>query len=122
MIIGNGTRILRPDGLVNAMVIILNSGHWTSLNWLGDNALHCARGVSFHDLYKSVNEKQYLGIARLSYIPVYLGGVIFMKARSHGQTISGHLISIDFLNPNGRTHIMEKASLDFGSLGVFHSM
>ncbi|MDR1890623.1 MAG: UDP-N-acetylmuramate dehydrogenase [Puniceicoccales bacterium] len=113
-IIGNGTKILPPDGMVNAVMVMLNSDHWKSLNWVGDNTLHCASGVSLRDFCKSVSEKQFLGTEKLSYIPGHLGGAIFMNAGSHGQTISDHLISIEILDPDGRLHTMEKSSLDFG--------
>ncbi|MDR2432206.1 MAG: UDP-N-acetylmuramate dehydrogenase [Puniceicoccales bacterium] len=114
VIVGNGTKILPPDGMINAVVITLDSDHWKSLEWIENNALRCMAGTSLRDFCKSVIEKGFLGTEKLSYIPSHMGGAVLMNAGAHGQTISDHLVSIETLDPNGAVHTVEKAALSFG--------
>ncbi|MDR1457417.1 MAG: UDP-N-acetylmuramate dehydrogenase [Puniceicoccales bacterium] len=114
VIIGNGTKILPPDGMINAVVITLDSDHWKSLEWTGNDTLRCMAGTSLRDFCKSVSGKGFLGTEKLSYIPSHMGGAILMNAGAHGQTISDHLISIETLDPHGVVHTIEKADLRFG--------
>ncbi|MDR2603319.1 MAG: UDP-N-acetylmuramate dehydrogenase [Puniceicoccales bacterium] len=119
VIIGNGTKILPPDGMINAVVITLDSDHWKSLEWIGNDTLRCMAGISLRDFCKSVSGKGFLGTEKLSYIPSHMGGAILMNAGAHGQTISDHLISIETLDPNGIVHTMEKSDLRFGYRTAF---
>ncbi|MDR0693485.1 MAG: UDP-N-acetylmuramate dehydrogenase [Puniceicoccales bacterium] len=112
--IGNGTKILPPDGMVNAVVITLDADHWKSLEWTGNDTLRCMAGTSLRDFCKSVSGKGFLGAEKLSYIPGHMGGAILMNAGSHGQTISDHLVSIETLDPHGVIHTLEKSDLRFG--------
>jgi UDP-N-acetylenolpyruvoylglucosamine reductase len=114
VIIGNGTKILPPDGMINAVVITLDSDHWRSLEWVENDTLRCMAGISLRDFCKSVSGKGFLGTEKLSYIPSHMGGAILMNAGAHGQTISDHLISIETLDSDGVVHTIEKADLGFG--------
>ncbi|MDR0742015.1 MAG: UDP-N-acetylmuramate dehydrogenase [Puniceicoccales bacterium] len=114
VIIGNGTKILPPDGMINAVVITLDSDYWKSLEWIENDTLRCKAGISLRDFCKSVSGKGFLGTEKLSYIPSHMGGAILMNAGAHGQTISDHLVSIETLDPNGVVHTMGKADLSFG--------
>jgi UDP-N-acetylenolpyruvoylglucosamine reductase len=98
----------------NAVIIMRNSDHWKSLNWIGDNTLHCASRVSFRDFCKSLSEKQFLGTEKHAYIAGHQRGAIFMNPGSHGRAISDHLIFIEILDQGGLLYTMEKSSLDFG--------
>jgi hypothetical protein len=60
--IGNETQILPLNDMVNAVIIMSNSDHWKSLNWIGDNIMYCANRVSLLNFCKSVSEKRYFGI------------------------------------------------------------
>ncbi|MDR2628776.1 MAG: UDP-N-acetylmuramate dehydrogenase, partial [Puniceicoccales bacterium] len=114
VIIGNGTKILPPDGMINAVVITLDSDHWKSLEWIENDTLRCMGGTSLRDFCKSVSEKGFLGTEKLSYIPSHMGGAILMNAGAHGQTISDHLVSIETLDPDGVIRTLEKVNLSFG--------
>lgn len=114
VIIGNGTKILPPDGMINAVVITLDSDHWKTLKWIGKDTLCCMAGISLRDFCKSVSGKGFLGTEKLSYIPSHIGGAILMNAGAHGQTISDHLVSIEILGTDGVIHTIEKADLSFG--------
>jgi UDP-N-acetylenolpyruvoylglucosamine reductase len=114
VIVGNGTKILPPDGMINAVVITLDSDHWRSLEWVENDTLRCMAGISLRDFCKSVNGKGFLGSEKLSYIPSHMGGAILMNAGAHGQTISDYLVSIEILDSDGAVHTIEKADLGFG--------
>jgi UDP-N-acetylenolpyruvoylglucosamine reductase len=114
VIIGNGTKMLPPDKIINAVVIALDLDYWKSLEWIGGGILYCRSGISLRDFCKSVGEKRFLGTEKLSHIPGHLGGAIFMNAGSHGQTVSDHLISIEILDIDGYVHTIEKSNLNFG--------
>jgi hypothetical protein len=47
--------------MVNAVIVMLNSDHWKSLNWVGDNTLRCTSGISLRDFCKSVSENNSWG-------------------------------------------------------------
>jgi UDP-N-acetylenolpyruvoylglucosamine reductase len=113
MIVSDGTKILLADGIVKAVIRVLNSDSWKSLNWIADNIFYCASGVSLRDFCKSVSEKLYLGTEKLSDIPCHPEAIV-MNARSHRQTISDYLISIEILDPNWHAYSMENTYLDFG--------
>ncbi|MDR2737541.1 MAG: UDP-N-acetylmuramate dehydrogenase, partial [Puniceicoccales bacterium] len=113
VIVGNGTKLLPPDGVVNAVVIRLRSDNWCNSRWIDDNTLHCPGGVQMRDFCNLVREKRYLGVEKLAYIPCSIGGAIAMNAGSHGQSISDAVVSVEMMAPDGSTFVVGKDKLNF---------
>jgi UDP-N-acetylenolpyruvoylglucosamine reductase len=113
VIVGRGTKILPPDEIINAVVIIFKAAYWNTLKWIDDNTLYCTNGVQISAFCNSVKKKHFTGVEKLLYIPGNIGGAICMNAGSHGQTISGHLVHVEMLDSEGNVHTIEKDKLRF---------
>jgi UDP-N-acetylenolpyruvoylglucosamine reductase len=109
--IGNGTKILPCDGLMDAICVKMNG--WCSIQWIDSNTIRCSSGVALRDLCDAVAGRGYSGIEKLIGIPCSVGGAIRMNAGAHGQEIADQLLSIDILDRNAFYASIGKDDLKF---------
>jgi UDP-N-acetylenolpyruvoylglucosamine reductase len=111
--IGNGTKLLPPDDVINAVVIGLNGDPWNRAEWITANIIRCSCGVQIKNFCDLVGRRHYVGAEKLVHIPGCIGGAICMNAGSHGQEISDHLLHIEAIDQNGNIHKIKKNDLNF---------
>lgn len=114
LVLGNGTKLLPPDDIINCVVIHLEGSVWNDIEWISDNIVRCGAGTRIQELCRYVSDRGYVGIEKLSYIPCCIGGAIIMNSGSHGQSISDKLVSIETLDMDGNFHVIERSALHFG--------
>jgi UDP-N-acetylenolpyruvoylglucosamine reductase len=114
VVIGNGTKLLPPDGTINAVVIGLKAGHWHRLEWGDDGIVRCGSGVAMREFCEFASQRLFLGVEKLARIPCSIGGAVCMNAGAHGQTIADHLISVDILDADGRERTLRREEIQFG--------
>lgn len=114
VVLGNGTKLLPPDDIINCVVVHLNGAVWNDVEWKSDNVVRCGAGVRIQEFCRCVSDMGYIGIEKLAYIPCCIGGAIIMNAGSHEQAISDKLVSIETLDMDGNFHVIERSALRFG--------
>ncbi|MDR3144162.1 MAG: UDP-N-acetylmuramate dehydrogenase [Puniceicoccales bacterium] len=113
VVIGSGTNILPPDGMINAAVITLKSKRWTAMEWTDERTLRCSCGVRMSDFCSCAAARSYVGAEKLANIPGCIGGAIRMNAGAHGQSISDNLLSLELMDSLGAVHSIAKNELRF---------
>jgi UDP-N-acetylenolpyruvoylglucosamine reductase len=114
LIVGNGTKILPPDSMINAVVVFMKSDYWRRWRWISNDLLYCASGIQMRDFCDLVRKRLFTGVEKLAYIPSTIGGAIAMNSGSHGQAIFDHLISLEVMDPDGHVWTIERTELNFG--------
>ncbi|MDR1433286.1 MAG: UDP-N-acetylmuramate dehydrogenase [Puniceicoccales bacterium] len=112
-VMGNGTKIIPPDGVIDAVVIRFRAEYWKKMQWIDENTLYCSCGLQMKDLHAAAMEKGYVGVEKLVHIPGCVGGSICMNAGAHGQAISDRILFIEAMDQNGITHTIEKGKAGF---------
>ncbi|MDR1595498.1 MAG: UDP-N-acetylmuramate dehydrogenase [Puniceicoccales bacterium] len=110
---GNGTKILPPDGTINAVVLKMTTDHWKRMKWIDDGTLYCSCGTQMKDFCREVAAKNYVGVEKLTHIPCCLGGAICMNAGAHGQTISDKLLFVEMVDRSGNIRTVAREKLNF---------
>ena len=111
--LGNGTKVVPGDSLLNQVVVQCKSPKCQSIEWLSEDTVEVFAGAMMGTLCRKVLEHEWTGMERLAGIPCSIGGAIVMNAGAHGQTISDHLVSIMTLDSQGEEHIFYREQLHF---------
>lgn len=75
---------------------------------------HVGAGYSFSLLGVQTAKKQWSGLEFASGIPCTVGGAVYMNAGAGGSETCQHLVSVDFLTPEGFQKTFLKEELEFG--------
>jgi UDP-N-acetylenolpyruvoylglucosamine reductase len=111
--VGNGTKIIPPDGTIAAVVIRLTAEYWKRMKWIDGDTLYCSSGTQMVNFCNTVMESGYGGVEKLTHIPCSLGGAICMNAGAHGQTISDKLLFVEMIDQSGNVRTVSRDSLNF---------
>jgi UDP-N-acetylmuramate dehydrogenase len=105
LVLGGGSNVLAPDGVLDAAVIQLNAacnGLLRSEQGAQEQTvLHAGAGMKLQDLIGYCIENGLRGLESLTGIPGTVGGALVMNAGTLEDSISGSLISIDLLDADG---------------------
>jgi UDP-N-acetylmuramate dehydrogenase len=97
LVLGKGSNLLVSDRGWNGLVIDLAS-QWTDISW-DDRCADCKSGALLHSLVKESVDRGLTGLEKLAGIPGSVGGAVVMNAGAFGQSISGCLQSVEYMEP-----------------------
>lgn len=96
LVIGGGSNLLVSDEGFQGVVI---KNQIKDKHILGNNIV-VKSGEILQDVVNFANEKGLSGLESLAGIPGTIGGAVYGNAGAYGQTISDHLVSVKYFNPN----------------------
>ncbi len=127
-VVGSGTNLLVRDGGLDGIAICLKTFKRIEIiqnisaiaqRFFQKDFLDAAiglfveAGVPLGSLINFTKKNGYSGIEALAGIPGTFGGAVYMNAGSFGTEIKDVIVSVAFLNMDGRIEILEKGSLKF---------
>jgi UDP-N-acetylmuramate dehydrogenase len=111
-ILGAGSNIVVPDQGVKGVVLCLANG-MNEISLDDDNLLVQA-GVGDEHLALFAYSAGISGFEWIYDIPGSVGGAIYMNAGNNDGEIANNVVSVTWLDPQGRLHITFQDGLDFG--------
>jgi UDP-N-acetylmuramate dehydrogenase len=96
LVLGRGSNLLVSDKGFQGLVIDLAAG-FTGIAWDGICA-NCRAGALLHTLVKESVDRGLSGLEKLAGIPGSVGGAVVMNAGAFGQTVSGCLRSVRYVD------------------------
>lgn len=108
-ILGKGSNCLFDDRGFNGLVIL------NKIDFIeGEGPLFkVGSGYNFSRLGSLTARKGWSGLEFASGIPGTVGGAVYMNAGANGTETSKHLVSVQFLDQNGKIHEYAKEELTF---------
>ncbi len=110
-IIGGGSNILFPDGLVKG--IFLSTRKLNSIEWLSDFKLKVHAGYMLSNLLNEISKRNSGGLEFAYGIPGTVGGAIYGNAGTSGQGICDLINEVCTLESNGTFKIWNKNDFDY---------
>jgi UDP-N-acetylmuramate dehydrogenase len=114
-VLGNISNIIIRDGIINTPIINLHK-----LSDIFEKQTHeefklkVNAGTSMLKFSKYLINKGITGCEGLLGIPGTLGGGIVMNASSYGSCISDYLVSVEYIDENGKLFSLNKSEINFG--------
>lgn len=109
-IIGGGSNILISDKGIKGLVI--RTKHLSRFSTRG-NMFSCRAGMSIDKAINITLDEGMMGLESLSGIQGSIGGAIAGNSGAKGHSISDHLLYVDYITFDGKTHRMSARVIDF---------
>lgn len=110
-IIGAGSNILVSDKGIEGLII--RTHHLSRFSTKG-NMFCCRAGMSIEKAINITLDDSMFGLEGLSGIPGSIGGAIIGNSGANGHLISDHLLYVDYITFDGKTHRMGTQVINFG--------
>jgi UDP-N-acetylmuramate dehydrogenase len=104
LVLGKGSNVLVSDKGFTGLVIDL-AQNWAGISWDGACA-DCRSGALLHSLVKESVDRGLSGLEKLAGIPGSVGGAVVMNAGAFGQSVSGCLASVEYVEPSDGTAVV----------------
>ena len=111
-ILGGGSNILIPDGVIHGLVISTRS--LSSISWLDEHTAEIGAGFSLPVLVKTLREKNIGGLEFSAGIPGTLGGAIIGNAGAGGHGVCEYVVSINAVNSHGNLCSYGRGDFTYG--------
>ena len=98
-VLGGGSNILIPDGIIHGLVI--STRNLSSISWLNGSTAEIGAGFSFPVLVKTLREKNIGGFEFSAGIPGTLGGAIMGNAGAGGHGVCEFVSSLNAIDARG---------------------
>ncbi|MFG0298469.1 MAG: UDP-N-acetylmuramate dehydrogenase [Phycisphaerales bacterium JB047] len=114
-VLGEGANLLVDDDGVSDLVVSLQQGAFTECV-IDDTAglVHAGAGVALPGLINRCVRSGLGGLEKLAGIPATLGGAVIMNAGGAFGEISQYVVQVSAIDRAGRSHIYDRAHIDFG--------
>jgi UDP-N-acetylmuramate dehydrogenase len=109
-ILGKGSNCLFDDQGFNGLVILNKIDFYENPS---PGVFHVGAGYSFSLLGVQTARQHWAGLEFASGIPCSVGGAIYMNAGANGSETCQKLVSVDFIDPQGKLHHLPKENLHF---------
>ena len=109
-IIGNGSNLIFSSKRFDGVIIKYNNSNYS----IDNNILTVSSGVNVISLVMKLARMGYKNLDFASGLPGCIGGLIFMNAGCYMHDTSEFLISVDYLNENGKIITVNKDDIGFG--------
>lgn len=109
-VIGDGTNLLISDRGIKGLVI--RTKHLSRFSTRG-NVFSCRAGMSLDKAINITLDDGMIGLEELSGIQGSIGGAIAGNSGAKGHCISDHLLYIDYVTYDGKTHRMSSQVINF---------
>lgn len=110
-ILGKGSNCLFDDKGFMGLVILMKIDFCRELS---PGHFHVGAGYSFSLLGMQTAKKGFSGLEFAAGIPATVGGALFMNAGAQGGETQNSLISVEYVDPDGKLCCLEKKELTFG--------
>jgi len=110
-ILGAGSNVLISDKGIDGLVI--RTQHLSRFSTKG-NLFCCRAGMSVEKAISITLDDGMLGLEGLSGIPGSIGGAVRGNSGANNNFISDHLLYVDYVTYDGKTHRMGSQVLNFG--------
>jgi UDP-N-acetylmuramate dehydrogenase len=109
-ILGKGSNCLFDDRGFNGLVIVNKIDF---IERLPEQVFHVGSGYSFSLLGTQTARQGLSGLEFASGIPGSVGGAVYMNAGANGRETCETLVSVDYIDEDGRQHLLSKNELHF---------
>lgn len=111
-VLGGGSNILIPDGVIHGLVI--STRNLSSISWLDDRTAEIGAGFSLPVLVKTLREKNIGGLEFSAGIPGTLGGAIMGNAGAGGRGVCEFAESLNAVDAQGNLVALGRDDFSYG--------
>ena len=111
-ILGGGSNILIPDGLIHGLVI--STRNLSSISWLDGHTAEIGSGFSLPVLVKTLRERNIGGLEFSAGMPGTLGGAIMGNAGAGGHGVCEFVVSLNAVDAHGNLIAYRRDDFTYG--------
>ena len=111
-VLGRGSNLLAEDCDL-PLAAVQFSDSFSGVERLGETLLYARAGTPLTDLCRAARDASLSGLEFAYGIPGTVGGGVYMNAGAYGGELADAIVRVDFLDPEGRPHSMDRRELNF---------